>query len=122
MNKNDICKMINDNDFSIIKNVYFKISIKAFTEYFANITHLNDYYHKIFNELLKIANEELDDMTKDTREERLTIGAMVMIAESMIRRSHEYDQNIPRFIIEKIFVEPLVVLGNELHSNKIITN
>lgn len=113
-------KMINSPDFSIISNVYFKISLKAFKECFTNITRFDKYFDKVYKSLLDIAAEQFDEVPKNELEEHLNVGIMIWIAERILRHENtsNCNEDTALFIIEKLLAEPLAILGKELHKNK----
>lgn len=112
-------KMIDRPDFSIITNVYFKISLKAFKECFTNITRFDKYFDKVYESLLDIAAPYFSKITKNELGEFMNVGNMILIAENILRGKDRFGlgDNIALFIIEKLFAEPLVILGKELYKD-----
>lgn len=114
-------KMIDSPDFSIIKNVYFSISLKAFKECFTNITRFDKYFNNVFESLVQIVQkmECYKDVPKNEIEKGINVGAMILLAENILRQNDTcgFGDNTALFIIEKLFAEPLVILGKELYTD-----
>ena len=111
--------MLDSPDFSAIKNVYFKISLKAFKECFTNITRFSKYFDEVYKSLLDIADEEFKESSREWLEENLTVGAMIWIAETIFLKNNKcgFDEETALFIIEKLLAEPLDILGKELKKD-----
>lgn len=112
--------IINKPDTLVIYDIYFKINVKAFIECFINITHDEMYFRSVYYSLLKIAAAYYDIASKESIKEKLTVGAMIKMADYILRKGDcGLNEETAMFIIEKLFIEPLVILGKELQNNQI---